>query len=1391
MLAKLKSFQSNFSSLRQVGLGCLILCFLFTPQMGLAIDIADVPMATKVQKPPPNIMFVLDNSGSMDWSFMVPDSREGYWRPASGGYALYVFDNPGDNVSGAVLKKPDRCEWQTQWSGINTVYFDPQVDYKPWPLPDQDLTADGIERMANADTTNPISNPIFLLDANTSNDNDTLDLTDVYYSVGSTDQMITVDDLDPAPAFTRVDEGGQWNYTANVDYDYNDHTWVMFNGNNTATFTPTIPSGGGNYEVYVFNPCYRNMDTNARYTITQGDGISRTIYLNQRSNCGRWTQLGSIPYNFSAGTSNSVSVSRHSGSNSVHTFADAMRFYPTDGGDIVIYNAHYYTQQWEDSNGDGVEDPGELTTYLVNFNSGVREVYQFNDLNADNIINTGELVLIGNELPESIRPAIYDNNGDFVAYRDAANELQNFANWYSFYRRRELAAKAAVAEVIANTSGVNIGFYSLHDRNDGATRQPVRHVRVPGETNETSTLLSHLYEMDSRGGTPLRTALQNVGEYFDDTDGSDGGLEAGSPYYGEDEGGGCQHSFAIIMTDGFWNGSNPGIGNVDEGEGEPYADTYGDTLADVAMYYYNRDLSSLPNELKTNDCDLKTTQHMLTFSVSFGLEGTIDMEDMDGNNVPDSPSYKDDPCFLDESTPNPTWPRITANNPSTIDDLWHAAVNGRGEFFSASNPQELVGALTKIIGSIESMNRAEAALTIDGEVLSSDTRVFAPSFDSATWTGDLKAVKFDEDGNLPYNSDGMIPDSAILWKASTKLMGLNWDTDRNIVTINNMGNGIPFRWTSLSAAQKTMLENNEDMLNYIRGDNDISGFRKRMNNDMVTENILGDIVHSSPVLSESGNTVFVGANDGMLHAFNANTGEERFAYIPNLVYASLPGLKNPVYDHRFFVDATPSIWPGVGNGSGISLLVGGLGKGGKGYYALNVTHADDYGPGEEGGIANTVPMWEFPAPGSTDPDMGYSFSKPFIVKSNAAGLSSDEGWVVIFGNGYNSTNGHAVLYVVDAISGALVKKIDTNIGGDNGLSTPGLVDLDLDYKVDVVYAGDLKGNMWKFDLDDANTDNWSVDFSGNALFTATGPASNVDPQPITTKPAVMKHPTRHGLMVLFGTGKFFGESDRTNTDVQSLYGIWDFSDDDNTEFLGTFNRNGLGNLGSNIELLAQTIVFQDSFGGGEDEDESALITYGGTAVHLLRVTSDNAINWEVDNDTPFPNPDPSPDSPPSHTGWFFDMDATDTMGERVLEDPLIRGGRLIAVTTIPDNSYCSGGGWSIINEFDATDGSRPGSPAFDITGAESDGKILVNADDRINLTALTGEPGEGGDDKYVAATGILKPGGGILHLSESSILELPGRGPKLEKKILSSSSGKNVEIVERAPKRGITFWREH
>jgi len=1461
---------------RWIGLLLLTAILLFTGHPGHAIEISDSPMATQIQKAPPNIMFVIDNSGSMSWEVMIAGTGQGLW-----------YSERFNRNFASVFDTRIGPEWPSQWSDVNKIFYNPKVTYKPWPHPDSN-----IDRMPQANTLRPYQNPYHYLDP--SHYNQKTDIRNLHYFLPQPmqDDIVVIDNLDK----TGFTSSRHWVPPWHRHKGYWETDWEEYWANPKwkasairtrregawAAFTPTIPIEG-DYDIYVWWPCSgtNHLDDKAKITVdyyntTTNSPDSKPFIKNQRrrhgagcgtGGCGEWLPIGT--YYFLAGTlagntpdgRGRVTISRHSGSGGSYTMADAVLFaphgttLPSMDDSIDISYAHYVAVSWDDANNDGLVQNEEVEdAYLVNFQGRnrcgslanadqSRQVYHITDVNEDGVLeDASDLTYYGTELPESLRPPVYDEDGKPTgSYMTGEQELQNFANWFTYYRTRELSGKAAIGSVIDDTQGIQVGFYSLHDRNNGISRQPVLPVKIPGKTDETSTLLTHLYKMSSGGGTPLRDSLRAVGRYFDQTDGSatfkdtDGkNVSLGaSPYYPENQGGACQHAFAIVMTDGYWNhwrfgtsndNTDPTVGNADENEGEPYADLFSDTLADTAMYFYKRDLSStLPNQLPPTNCDNTTQpmhQHMVTFSVSFGLNGSINMDDMNDNQIPDVEedfnhdgkadglSYKTDPCFKDDNTPMPKvhnvqnsgWPKPRANQPSTIDDLWHAAINGRGEFFSASNPEELVKALVAIFEKVKKVVASEAAFTIDGDVISSNPsdpqpKVFGPSYDSATWTGDVKAMALDADGNFKYDNNQKL---IVEWRASEKL----WDlvkgpsgqgenhVNRKIITMHDGGNGIPFRWADLSTHQKSLLKDNSDILEYIRGRINIGGFRIRQNNDLETTNILGDIVHSSPVISPSGGTVFVGANDGMLHAFDAETGDERFAYIPNLVFKNLSGLKETSFQHKFFVDATPAIWPNV---NGKILLVGGLGKGGKGYYALDITNAENYASTAESSIASSLIKWEYPSPGHTDDDMGYSFSKPFIVKSN---YKNGE-WVVIFGNGYNSANGHAVLYVLDADTGIELARFDTgDMGGDNGLSTPSLVDLNNDYKVDVVYAGDLKGNLWKFDLSGSSTGDWNVDFGGNALFKAVGPNNTI--QPITTKPAVMRHPLRHGLMVLFGTGKFLGEIDRINTDVQTLYGIWDFSDSDDSEYLGQFNHASkeVGHL-SNIQLLQQNAIYMDDF---DSNDESLVDTYGedgngSKSVHFLRLTSDHTANWAVDNDTPLPNPD-SAATEQAHAGWYFDLsipgDPFSIPGERLLESPLIREGVFIAVTTIPDSSYCSGGGWSIINEFDATDGSRPAKPTFDVTGKESDGKILINESDKVNITArVPSEIGDNGETIWAPATSILKPGGGILHLSESSIVELPGAAPKLEKKILSSSIGKTQEIVELAPRRGIAFWREH
>jgi Tfp pilus tip-associated adhesin PilY1 len=348
------------------------------------------------------------------------------------------------------------------------------------------------------------------------------------------------------------------------------------------------------------------------------------------------------------------------------------------------------------------------------------------------------------------------------------------------------------------------------------------------------------------------------------------------------------------------------------------------------------------------------------------------------------------------------------------------------------------------------------------------------------------------------------------------------------------------------------------------------------------------------------------------------------------------------------------------------VLVCGLGKGGKGYFALDVTDPTT--------MDATDVLWEYSAAAASDLDLGYTFGRAFIIKTQAYGM------VVIFSNGYDSANGSAVLYVVDPVTGAVIKKFDTGVAGCNGLATPAAVDVELDGYVDYVFAGDLKGNMWKFDLRGSSTGDWSFAYQDGAIPKPLVSVKNKngDIQPITTPPEVMldcaSNGDVRGLMVIFGTGQYLNVGDFTNTPVQSFYGIWDrgplIEDADGaavarTKYLGTFDpaADSLSNMPSGITLLEQ--VFDVLTPGAE-----------------FGALSDRPADWYDETA-----------GSGTHLGWYWDMPEA---GERMVNDPLLRGGHVILVSTDPSSSPCESGGTSFINIVNACTGGRPYSPQFDV-----------------------------------------------------------------------------------------------
>jgi Tfp pilus tip-associated adhesin PilY1 len=653
-----------------------------------------------------------------------------------------------------------------------------------------------------------------------------------------------------------------------------------------------------------------------------------------------------------------------------------------------------------------------------------------------------------------------------------------------------------------------------------------------------------------------------------------------------------------------------------------------------------------------------------------------------------------------------------------------------------------------------------SSVTLNGDFLygkiNSKTCVYQGTYGNKDneWHGDVRAFRLDSDtGDLIANPPK--------WSASQKLEAREWD--QRLITTFNGTRGIPFLEGSLSDSQRNSLGADPgNKVKYVRGAG-VSGYRLRSQK-------LGDIVNSAPVFEDG--VVYCGANDGMLHAFNAETGEEIFAHIPNLVFGNLKLLADPAYSHKFYVDLTPSIKRGAGILGGVeqkTLLVGGLRKGGKGYFALDITGAKNISSETE--LADRA-LWEFPK--TADPDMGYSFSKPVTVKSN----SSSHPWVVIFGNGYNSDSGKSVLYLVSPSTGELIKKIEADPGPENGLSSPVAIDVTYDGLVDFVYAGDLHGNLWKFDFSSKNTDQWQIaytrDMVPRPLFQAKGSAGST--QPITSRPDVMYHPDKHGFIVCFGTGKYLGESDFEDNSVQSIYGIWDYgdrvytlkgkkwSDDDNKEYIGEFNRGSsppLTNQPAKVKLLQQNQKLISLRSGGIDT--------------RFRLLSSSEPVWETapdSDDAIRQKPDPSA-TVDNDVGYYFDLNA----GERVISDVIIRGGNLLAIGFTPSVDPCGPGGNSIFMELNAFTGGTSGGALFDISGDRKvDVKDLLTID-------LDGD----GTKEELAPSGIEFMG----NIQPPAILQIDNNeNNPLEKKYMSSSTGRIEQLTEKGAKLGVTYWME-
>ncbi|RZA26569.1 MAG: pilus assembly protein, partial [Proteobacteria bacterium] len=515
------------------------------------------------------------------------------------------------------------------------------------------------------------------------------------------------------------------------------------------------------------------------------------------------------------------------------------------------------------------------------------------------------------------------------------------------------------------------------------------------------------------------------------------------------------------------------------------------------MYYWKTDLrTDLVNIVPTTSANPAFWQHMVTFGISIGLKGTL-------NPATDLPSI---------TSGGTSWPNPVSNGITTIDDLWHAAVNGHGTFLAASNPTEFTTGLSNALAAVTQRTGSFSNVAANSTRLDTDTRVFQASYVSGVWTGELYSYEVSAEDGVNVNYE---------WRASDGISAV--PSDRNIITYNGTS-GVTFP----TAAQTTALARTVapavtgvNNVAYIKGEDDLeirNGGTLRNRNTR-----LGDIVSSSPTFVSDTNSIYVGANDGMLHAFDAEDGSELFAYIPRGInLGDLSTISNPSYSHRYFVDG-PSVVSTLQQTPGQNVLVGTLGKGGKGLFALDVTNPESFAASNVLWEHNETPLG----------NMGLVQGKPVIATLN------DGTKALIVSNGLNSSHDRAVLLVYNLTTGVLITEIDTGAGSagtPNGLSAPVGWDADGNGTLDYVYAGDLLGNVWKFDMSSDLSGDWDVANSGASIFRAIRGGVV---QPITAGMTVALDPKTYQTWLFFGTGRLMTAGDLTSNAVETMYGLID------------------------------------------------------------------------------------------------------------------------------------------------------------------------------------------------------------------------------------------------------------
>jgi type IV pilus assembly protein PilY1 len=1442
-----------------------LITLAFIASADAATDISTEPLntysAASSTDVKPNVFFVLDDSGSMNWDFM-PD-----WAGPSSAQPNFLFRN----------------------SAYNGVYYNPAVTYKP-PV------AVGSTGALNTTTFPSMTGMATATGADSSAKPNWKAVKDDAYGVQSTGTSDLQTDSSNPPFFYTI-VPGEYCTSASL------RTCV------SASAPTTVGGVAYNFPAYL-RWCDSSGLTNCRAAYD-------STFSNARTPSPR-TSSFSVSNITTPATITSIkvngleilpaTVSAPSTSTSTMAAAIAAAINNCSGSATGNCTVSGYAAVASSSTVTITAGLGTVTTPIVSRGGS-------GSITVSSPTSFSSTSVPGNNLLTVIVPgatAIYPYPGktakagtrtDCIGSRCTGNEeMINYANWWTYYRTRMQMMKSAASNAFAtidsatdianNVSRFRLGYMSINNNNNDFVNLD------EFKTSHKYNWYSKLISARPNDSTPLRTALSKAGRlYAGKLNGTTlNGTTVVDPLQYS-----CQQNYTILSTDGFWNeSSNPiqmngstDISNQDAALPRPYYDggtaavqvrtsslqqrtgtlqistkrsngnwrtpvdastctpnnstqcsynwgtwsnassctvnfssgsgvwniaggrdcrytnwgswsnapsstctpvaqsvapnyTIGtakecqvgytggtsNTLADVAAYYYNTDLRNSDATKGTGTCtgptiapattandlcadnvpahgrDVATTQHMTTFTLGLGAQGRMIYAPNDGKDYWNDTTGDFYDVFKGTTASTSTgvcswqtggacnWPTPVSNANSTIDDLWHAAVNGHGSYFSATDPATLASSLTSTLTSIMNVPRpgtAAAAASSNPNVSASDNYVFSSSYKSIEWYGELIRQQITETGSLTaqnWSAMRLLDCATTAWQPTTNYVlgnvyrqgtscytvtqdytsGATFDgaaggvdavnieaihvdenaqnkvpvtapTSRTIYTkgtISGVTRLIPFDWTNLQSAglqsyfvtpnityvsataglsqfcpsggnclSATAQSNNtiatagaagEALVNFLRGERTNEGtfYRKRVH-------VLGDVVSSearyvqAPLFNYSdvnygafktakttrSGSVYVGANDGMMHAFDATTGKELWAYIPGMVLPELYKLADKDYStkHQYYVDASPEVGDICPNAPGgictssqwKTILVGGLNRGGKGYYALDITDP-----------ASPQLLWEF-----TDATLGYTYGNPKITKLE------NGTWVVLVSSGYNNADGVGRLYVLNANTGTLIRTISTGVGTSTAPSGVARISAHsttamTDNTTTAAYGGDTLGNLWRFDI---NGDIGAPGYDAQRLISFTNDAG--DPQPITVKPL---EATINGKPIVYvGTGRFLGVSDVGNRQTQSFYAVMDKLD------ASTYG---------NPRTAGSTFVRQTLSTSTCPANASSSTCSPG---EVVRLSSNNLVDWTT------------------KTGWFMDFLSA---GERSTTDPALGLGTLLFTTITPESSTMSACGAS-------------------------------------------------------------------------------------------------------------------